>query len=110
MSMSGSSGTTMFTGGPSLANSAGLGTNFSAIQFGTASTFAGLIDGSQRWGIGVGSPTAFLHVKAGTTTIAPLKLTANSSMLTTPTDGAIEYDGTNLYITVGSVRKALAFV
>jgi len=55
--------------------------------------------------------TAYLHIKAGTATAgtAPLKLTAGTN-LTTPENGAIEFDGTNLFLTVGGVRKTIAFV
>jgi hypothetical protein len=51
-------------------------------------------------GIGTSSPTALLHLKAGTATAstAPLKLTAGTH-LTTPEAGAIEFDGVNTYIT-----------
>lgn len=63
-------------------------------------------------GIGLESPTAVCHVKAGTATAntAPLKLTAGTN-LATPEAGAIEYDGTNLYFTdSGGVRRTLAVV
>ncbi len=51
-------------------------------------------------GIGTASPTAALHIKAGTATAntAPLKLTAGTN-LTTPEAGAVEFDGTNLTYT-----------
>lgn len=59
-------------------------------------------------GIGVQAPTAALHLKAGTATAgtAPLKLTSGTN-LTTPENGAFEFDGTNLYFTVGGVRKTV---
>ena len=62
-------------------------------------------------GIGQSSPTAVLHLKAGTATAstAPLKLTAGTN-LTTPENGAFEFDGTNLYFTVGGVRKTVTLV
>lgn len=55
--------------------------------------------------IGGTSPTARLHIVAGTATAntAPIKLTSGTN-LTTPEDGAIEYDGTHYYATVGSTR------
>ncbi len=62
-------------------------------------------------GIGTGTPTAYLHLKAGTATAktAPLKLTTGVN-LTTPEDGAIEYDGTYLYYTDSTpTRRALGF-
>jgi hypothetical protein len=51
-------------------------------------------------GLGVASPTAVVHIKAGTATAgtAPIKLTAGTN-LTTPESGTFEYDGTNLYFT-----------
>ena len=62
-------------------------------------------------GIGRTTPTAKLHLGAGTATAetAPLKLTSGTN-LTTPEDGAFEFDGTNLYITVGGVRKTVTLV
>lgn len=60
-------------------------------------------------GIGTTAPTAVLHLKAGTATAntAPLKLTAGTN-LTTPEDGAVEFDGTNYYATSGTTRYTLA--
>jgi hypothetical protein len=59
-------------------------------------------------GIGTTTPTAVLHLKAGTATAntAPLKFTIGT-LLDTPEDGAVEYDGTNLYITSSSTRKTI---
>jgi hypothetical protein len=78
-----------------IANFAGSGTNY----------FAGNI------GIGQTSATARLHIAAGTATAskAPLKFTAGTN-LTTPENGAIEFDGTNLYFTTGGVRKTIVLV
>lgn len=52
-------------------------------------------------GIGTTSPTATLHLKAGTATAstAPIKLTAGT-LNTTPEAGALEFDGTDFYMTV----------
>jgi hypothetical protein len=69
------------------------------------------IDGVGNVGVGVTAPTSILHVKAGTATAntAPLKFTAGTN-LTTPEAGAVEWDGTNLYITqTGGTRKTLAY-
>jgi len=49
-------------------------------------------------GIGVIKPTAVLHIKAGTSGTAPLKLSVGTN-LTTPEAGAMEYDGSHLYFT-----------
>jgi hypothetical protein len=57
------------------------------------------------------SPTARIHLPAGTATsgTAPLKLTAGTN-LTTPENGAFEYDGTFLYFTTGGVRYKVTLV
>ncbi len=61
-------------------------------------------------GIGITSPTATLHIKAGTASLAPLKFTAGVN-LTTPEPGAVEFDGTTLYLTQSDgTRKTIAFV
>lgn len=60
-------------------------------------------------GIGTTSPTARLHLPAGTAAAntAPLKLTAGTN-LTTPEAGAIEFDGTDYFATSGSTRYKLS--
>jgi hypothetical protein len=50
-----------------------------------------------------------LTLATGTTTISPLKLTAGTN-LTTPVNGSFEFDGTNLYFTVGGVRKTVTLI
>jgi hypothetical protein len=59
------------------------------------------LDRYGRLGIGTNVPTAILHLKAGTATAgtAPLKLTAGV-VNTTAEAGAIEFDGTDLFITI----------
>ncbi len=61
-------------------------------------------------GLGVATPSAKLHLAAGTATAstAPLKFSSGTN-LTTPENGAMEYDGSNLFITVGGARKTLAY-
>jgi hypothetical protein len=58
------------------------------------------ITNTGKVGIGTTTPTAFLHLKAGTAAVntAPLKLTSGINLTTTEA-GAIEYDGSHLYFT-----------
>jgi hypothetical protein len=60
-------------------------------------------------GIAVTSPTARLQLPAGTSAggTAPLKLTAGT-VLSTPENGAVEYDGTNYYADASATRYTLA--
>jgi len=77
------------------------GTNTYAISSGdpsSAATTSGSI------GVGVVSPTARLHLAAGSDSpsLSPLKFSSSGSgiLLTTPEPGAMEYDGDHLYFTV----------
>lgn len=69
-----------------------------------------ILNGSGQGNVGIGqtTPTAALHIKAGTATAgtAPLKLTSGTA-LTTAEDGAIEYHSSHLYFTIGSTRYQL---
>lgn len=69
---------------------------------GTLGTPAGKI------GVGISAPTARLHLPAGSASAgtAPLKF-SSGTVMTTPEDGAIEYDGANLFFTLGSTRSQL---
>jgi hypothetical protein len=71
----------------------------------TGTTKYGFTFGGTGWlnGVNMRTPTASLHIGAGTTSIAPLKLTSGTN-LTTPADGAMEYDASHLYFTIGSTR------
>lgn len=75
------------------------------IQIG-GSTYLGN-NGTLRLG-GATAPTATLQIKAGTATAgtAPLKFTSGTN-LTTPENGAVEFDGTDYYLTSNSVRYIL---
>lgn len=76
---------------------------FSGVQSDNTEVFSVSYTGSVAVG---GSPgTAKLHLPAGTATAntAPLKFTSGTN-LTTPENGAVEFDGTHLYFTVGSTR------
>lgn len=65
------------------------------------------IRGNGNVGIGVSLSAAKLNIVGGTTDFPTILL--NSGTLTaTPVNGAIEYDGTNFWITTSGVRSALA--
>ena len=49
---------------------------------------------------------AFITLKAGSSSNAPLKL-KNGTLLSTATDGCFEYDGSHLYFTIGTTRNTL---
>ena len=57
-------------------------------------------------GVGVASPTATMHFKAGTASAssAPIKFTSGTNM-STPEAGAVEWDGTNLFVTNSSASR-----
>lgn len=78
------------------------------IRFLVGMSVKAILKSSGNFGIGNTSPTALLHLAAGTAiaNTAPLKLTSGTN-LTTPEDGAIEYNGTHFYGTVGSTRYQL---
>lgn len=89
-------------------NTTGLGSN--TVIIGNSNITKTQLQGNV--GIGTASPTAYLHIKAGTASAntAPLKLTAGT-LNTAPEAGAIEFDGTNLYfVDSGGTRKQLAVV
>jgi hypothetical protein len=75
----------------------------------SAGTVLDVVDKSGNVGIGVTAPTAALHLEAGTSTAstAPLKFTSGAN-LSTPENGAVEYDGTNYFATSGGTRYTLA--
>lgn len=58
-----------------------------------------------RYAPGGGTPTARIHIPAGTTAAgtSPLKFTSGTN-LTTPEAGATEYDGTQLYFSPSTIR------
>jgi hypothetical protein len=59
---------------------------------------------------GTSTPAALAELAAGTSAVAPLKFTAGTN-LTTPLAGALEWNGTNLFVTQtsGPTRKTLAY-
>lgn len=99
------------------ANGLYLAANTGPITLGVSSSFnasteyARFENTTGHLGLGTKTPTAILHIKGGTAAAntAPLKLTAGTN-LTTPENGAFEFDGTNLYFTVGGVRKTIQLI
>lgn len=65
--------------------------------------------GTEKVGIGTLTPSARLHLASQTadSNSAPIKLTANTSLMNYKEDGAFEYDGTHLYFTIGNERKTI---
>lgn len=75
---------------------------FSMNDYGDATSGVSLsLETNGNVGIGTTSPTAYLHLKAGTATAgtAPIKLTSGV-VNTTPESGTIEFDGTDWYLTI----------
>ncbi len=73
------------------------------IGFATTAGKALVVGADGKVGIGVDPATAFLHVRNGDTTTPSIKL--NPGVLTTtPQNGAIEFDGSNLFFTKQGVR------
>lgn len=62
-----------------------------------------------NFGVGIAQPSALVHLKAGTATAstAPLKFTSGTN-LTTPEAGAVEFDGTNYFVTSSTTRYTMA--
>jgi len=85
------------------------------LKYGTASSpvIAFILDNTGNIGIGNITPTALLHIKAGTATAntAPLKLTSGT-LNTTAEVGAVEFLTDAYYgtITTGAARKTFAFL
>ena len=111
------------------------GDPFIAWQTGEISYIAGLDNTDDKFKLGIGNdpsdmsvtnltfsgsamgvlndtPTAKVHIAAGAAgaNTAPIKLTSGTNM-TTPEAGAIEWDGTNLFVTqtTGPTRKTIAY-
>jgi len=69
------------------------------------------VDKDGKLGLGINTPTAMLHLNAGTSfdNTAPLKFTSGTN-LSTVENGTVEYDGTNFYASSGNTRYTIAKV
>ena len=67
-----------------------------------------VINSKGNVGIGLNDPSAYLEIKAGTSTAetAPLKLT-DGSLLSTPETGAVEFNNNVIYFTPSTERRIL---
>lgn len=72
--------------------------------FATGLNASGTAISTGNVGIGTTTPTAKLHLAAGTTSMAPFKF-ASGTLLTSPQSGTMEYDGANFYLTDGSGQR-----
>lgn len=88
-------------------NIASASTRYNLYMVGTAQNYL-----AGNLGIGQTTPTAYLHIKAGTATAstAPIKLTAGT-ILTTPEAGALETNsGNQLYYSTSTTTESRGFV
>jgi len=93
--------------GTALQHQIGLWVNDTDLQGSASFTFDGTnLYLSGLFGIGVASPTAFLHLPAGTADSPPLKITEGVAT-TAAEKGAIEYHNDRMYITNVSTRRAI---
>ncbi len=90
------------------------GTGIKTINIGTGSVANSIRIGNTtsgtKTGINQTTPTAQLHLGVGYATAnngAPLKFTAGTN-LATPESGAVEFDGSNYYVSTGTTRYTLA--
>lgn len=82
--------------------------NSGEIRFYNYSTAKEVVIAQGKIGLQI-SPTAWINIGPGTATAgtSPLKFTAGTN-LTTPENGVVEYDGTNLFFTrTGTIRENL---
>ena len=96
-------------GGWSTSTSAGFLSFHTTNDAGTTLPERMRIESTGNVGIGTTTPTSKLQIAAGTTTVAPFQLTSGTN-LTTPIAGAIEFDGSELYVTPSTARYVLAKV
>ena len=77
-----------------------------SLLFGTNNITRMSINSAGNVAVGLASATAKFHLAAGTTSLAPMKLTSGP-LLTTPASGSIEYDGFNFYTTNGAGTRSV---
>jgi len=77
-------------------------------QWKNTTTVLSVVDYAGRIGVKTATPTALIHLAAGTATAgtAPIKLTTGTA-LTIPEDGVFEYHASHLYFTIGGTRYQL---
>lgn len=56
-------------------------------------------------GQGFATPEASIELPSSNGTLAAIRIKPAAALLPTPLNGALEYDGTNLYFTIGTTRK-----
>ncbi len=86
------------------------GNRFRAINIGQGSGNGSTVEIPEfvdTLGVGVTSKTAVLEVAAGNTLVPSLIINPGPLTTAIPNNGAIEFDGTNLYLTKGGVRSVL---
>jgi hypothetical protein len=98
--------------GNSYGAAATLGTNDNFdLNFETNGTTKMTVLANGNVGIGTTVPTAKLHLPAGTASAstAPLKFEPTAATkMTTPENGAMEFDGTDYYLTAGGTRNKIS--
>jgi hypothetical protein len=94
----GGSGSTQGTGGSTIIRASNSGDIFSVQDNAGSSTLLG-VSNSGNLRVGTTMTTARVNLGAGSATLPPLRFTAGTN-LTTPQSGAMEFDGTNLFITL----------
>ncbi len=70
------------------------------------------VNASSRFGSLTTAPTAKVHcsAQAAGTGTAPLKFDSSATLMTTPENGAFEFDGTELYFTKGGTRRVIQMI
>jgi hypothetical protein len=100
---SGGSGSTQGAGGSTIVRASNSG-DILAVQNSAGSTTHVGVANNGNVRIGTASSAALLQLGAGTSTLPPLKLTAGT-LLSSPAAGAVEFDGTDLFITLSNARR-----